>query len=417
MRILFLTHNFPPEANAVAIRTYEHAKLWVKMGHQVEVVTCAPNHPKGKLYEGFRNALFQRERMDGIDVVRVWTFLAANEGVVMRSLNYLSFLVSATAQAWRIAKPDIVVSTSPQLLTGFTGFPISRLKGVPWVLEIRDLWPESIVAVGALGRGPVVRALEALERFAYRKADHIVSVTTSFLDHFEDLGVPREKATVVTNGADIELFSEPQRDAALAGELGLTGKFVAAYVGTHGMAHALTTVLDAADRLRGRDDIRFLLVGSGAEQTLLRERRDAKGLANVVMLDQQPRHRMPAIWGLANASIVHLRKTPVFRTVIPSKIFEAMAAGVPTLLGVEGEAADIVTDAKAGLLFEPENAGALAEAVIRLADNPELTRSLGENGRQAARERYDRRVLAAQYLELLQKSVADRQDSPVQAPL
>jgi glycosyltransferase involved in cell wall biosynthesis len=326
-------------------------------------------------------------------------------------------LVSATAQAWRIAKPDIVVSTSPQLLTGLTGFPISRLKGVPWVLEIRDLWPDSIVAVGALERGPVVRVLEALERFAYRKADHIVSVTTSFLDHFEDLGVPREKATVVTNGADIELFSEPKHDAALVGELGLTGKFVAAYVGTHGMAHALATVLDAADRLRGRNDIRFLLVGSGAEQTLLRERRDAMGLANVVMLDQQPRHRMPAIWGLADASIVHLRKTPVFRTVIPSKIFEAMAAGVPTLLGVEGEAADIVTDAKAGLLFEPENAGALAEAVTRLADNPELTKSLGDNARHAATERYDRRVLAARYLELLQRSVADSQGSQIQAPL
>jgi glycosyltransferase involved in cell wall biosynthesis len=256
-----------------------------------------------------------------------------------------------------------------------------------------------------------VRVLEALERFAYRKADHIVSVTSSFIDHFAGLGVPRAKVSVVTNGADIELFSEPQHDAELAAELGISGKFVAAYVGTHGMAHALTTLLDAANRLRGRDDIRFLLVGSGAEQALLRERRDAMGLANVIMLDQQPRHRMPAIWGLANASIVHLRKTPVFRTVIPSKIFEAMAAGVPTLLGVEGEAADIVTDAKAGLLFEPENAGALVEAVIRLADNPELTRSLGENGRQAAREHYDRRLLAARYLELLQIVLTDYQRS------
>jgi glycosyltransferase involved in cell wall biosynthesis len=402
MRILFLTHNFPPETNAVAIRTYEHAKLWVKMGHEVEVVTCAPNHPKGKLYAGFRNALFQRERMDGIDVTRVWSFLAANEGLVLRSLNYLSFPMSASVQSWRLARPDVVVSTSPQMLTALSGYLISRLKGAPWVLEIRDLWPESVVAVGVLKRGFLVRALEALERFAYRKADHIVSVTSSFVDHFESLGVPREKTSVVTNGADIELFAEPRRSPELASELGVAGKFVAAYVGTHGLAHALATVLDAADRLRGRDNIRFLLVGSGAEQARLRERRDAMGLANVIMLEQQPRHRMPEIWGLADASIVHLRATPLFRTVIPSKIFEAMAASVPTLLGVEGEAAAIVADAEAGLLFEPENAGALADAVVRLAENPELARRLGANGRRAVTEHYDRRVLAARYAELLQ---------------
>jgi glycosyltransferase involved in cell wall biosynthesis len=403
MRILFLTHNFPPETNAVAIRTYEHAKLWVKMGHEVEVVTCAPNHPKGVLYDGFRNALFQRERMDGIDVTRVWSFLAANEGIVLRSLNYLSFPLSASVQSWRLAKPDVVVSTSPQMLTALSGYLISRFKRAPWVLEIRDLWPESVVAVGIMKRGILVSALEALERFAYRKADHIVSVTNSFRDHFAALGVPQEKVSVITNGADIELFSRPEHDPVLAHELGVAGKFVVAYVGTHGLAHSLTTVLDAADRLRGRDDIRFLLVGSGAEQARLRERRDAKGLANVIMLEQQPRHRMPHIWGLVDASIVHLRKTPLFRTVIPSKIFEAMAAGVPTLLGVEGEAAALLTDAEAGLLFEPENARALADAVARLAADPELVKRLGANGRRAAREHYDRRALAARYAELLER--------------
>jgi glycosyltransferase involved in cell wall biosynthesis len=244
--------------------------------------------------------------------------------------------------------------------------------------------------------------LEAIERFAYRKADHIVSVTRSFTDHFAGLGVPRAKVSVVTNGADIALFAEPRYDAALASELGLAGKFVAAYVGTHGMAHALSTVLDAADRLRAHDDIRFLLVGSGAEQARLRERRDALRLDNVIMLDQQPRYRMPAIWGLADASIVHLRKAPLFRTVIPSKIFEAMAAGVPTLLGVDGESAEIVAGAEAGLLFEPENAEALADAVLRLAANPNLAKRLGDNGRRAVKERYDRRHLATRYAELLQ---------------
>jgi len=403
MKILFLTHNFPPETNALASRTYEHAKLWVKMGHQVEVVTCAPNHPRGRLYPGYRNALFQRERMDGIDVVRVWTFLAANEGIVLRSLNYLSFLLSGGLQSIRLRRPDVVVSSSPQMFSGLVGYPVSRLKRAPWVLEIRDLWPESIVAVGAVQRGRFIRAFETVERFAYRKADHIVSVTNSFLCHFDALSVPRGKVSVVTNGADLELFAEPARDPALAAELGLTGKFVAAYVGTHGMAHALSTVLQAAERLRDRDDIRFLLVGSGAEQASLREQRDAMKLTNVVMLDQQPRSRMPAIWGLTGASIVHLRNTPLFRTVIPSKIFEAMAMGVPVLLGVEGEAAAIVTEAKAGLLFEPENADALAAAVKRLADDRGEAVALGENARRAARDKFDRRVLAERFLALLEQ--------------
>jgi glycosyltransferase involved in cell wall biosynthesis len=409
MKILFLTHNFPPETNALASRTYEHAKLWVKMGHQVEVVTCAPNHPKGRLYPGYRNALFQRERMDGIDVVRVWTFLAANEGIVLRSLNYLSFLLSGALQSIRLQRPDVVVSSSPQMFSGLIGYPVSRFKRAPWVLEIRDLWPESIVAVGAVQRGRFIRALEAVERFAYRKADHIVSVTNSFLRHFDALGVPQDKISVVTNGADLDLFAEPVRDPALAAELGLEGKFVAAYVGTHGMAHALGTVLQAADRLRERDDIRFLLVGSGAEQESLRAQRDAMQLRNVVMLDQQPRNRMPAIWGLAGASVVHLRNTPLFRTVIPSKIFEAMAMGIPILLGVEGEAAAIVTDADAGLLFGPENADALAKVVMRLADDRRQAVALGENGRRAAREKFDRRVLAERFLALL-KRVARRDE-------
>ena len=403
MKILFLTHNFPPETNALASRTYEHAKLWVKMGHQVEVVTCAPNHPKGRLYPGYRNALFQREQIDGICVVRVWTFLAANEGIVLRSLNYLSFLLSGALQSIRLQRPDVVVSSSPQMFSGLVGYPVSRFKRAPWILEIRDLWPESIVAVGAVERGRFIRALEAVERFAYRKADHIVSVTNSFLRHFDALSVPRDKVSVVTNGADLDLFAEPVRDPALAAELGLTGKFVVAYVGTHGMAHALGTVLQAADRLRDRDDVRFLLVGSGAEQASLRARRDAMRLENVVMLDQQPRSRMPAIWGLAGASVVHLRNTPLFRTVIPSKIFEAMAMGIPILLGVEGEAATIVTEANAGLLFEPENADALAAAVRRLADDRVQAAALGENGRRAAHEKFDRRGLAERYLALLER--------------
>jgi glycosyltransferase involved in cell wall biosynthesis len=407
MKILVLAHNFPPESSPLAVRTYEHAKWWVKMGHRVQIVTTAPNYPNGVLYPGHRNPLLSRETVDGIDVVRVWTFLAANRGETLRSISFVSYLLSVVLQTARFDLADVVVSSSPQLLAGFSGYPVSRLTRRPWVLEIRDLWPESIVAVGAMQRGAVVDALEAVERFAYRRADHIVPVSGAFRPHIEGCGIAREKITVLHNGANLELFTAPKQNPTLAGELGLAGKFVVAYCGTLGMAHALETVLEAARRLTARDDIRFLLVGGGAEQTKLRQMRDDRNLNNVVILDRQPHERMPEIWGLANASIVHLRDTALFRTVIPSKMFEAMALGLPIVLGVQGEAERILTEAGAGIAVQPENAEAMAKAVEQLADSPGLAVSLGANGRRAVHERYDRRVIAEQYVSLLQRIVTE----------
>lgn len=403
MRILFLAHDFPPETSPLASRTYEHAREWVKMGHEVEVVTAAPNYPDGILYPGYRNATFSRETVDGIDVVRIWTFLAANKGQLRRSMSFISYLVSATLQSVRLRRPDLVLSSSPQLLAGLAGYPVSRMKRAPWILEVRDLWPESIVTVGAMRRGGLIRLLESLERFAYRKAAHLVPVSGGFLSHFEKSGIPRSKATVLTNGANLALFEPSRRNAALAVELDLAGKFVAAYCGTIGMAHSLETLLDAADSLRHRDDIRFLIVGGGAEREKLWTMRDERALSNVVMLDRQPRERMPDIWGLADACIVHLLNTPLYRTVIPSKMFEAMALALPLVLGVRGEAERIVSDAGCGLVVEPQNAAAVADAVERLADDPPLRRILGANGRRAVEADYDRVRIAARYARLLQQ--------------
>lgn len=407
MRILILAHNFPPESSPLAVRTYEHAKWWVKLGHQVEVATTAPNYPNGVLYAGHRNPLLSRETVDGIDVVRVWTFLAANRGEALRSISFASYFLSVVAQAPRFSRADVVLSSSPQLLAGLAGYPMSRLQRRPWVLEVRDLWPESIVAVGAMSRGRTIKALEALERFAYRNADHIVPVSGAFRPHIEACGIAPEKITVLHNGANLELFAAPVKNPKLAEELGLAGKFVAAYCGTLGMAHALEAVLEAADLLRARDDVRFLMVGGGAEAAKLRQLRDQRNLDNVVILDRQPHDRMPEIWGLANASIVHLRDTPLFRTVIPSKMFEVMALGLPIILGVQGEAERILTEAEAGIAVQPESAAAIAKAVEQLADSPGLAGALGANGRRAVQERYDRRVIAEQYVSLLQRVVAE----------
>lgn len=403
MRILFLSHYFPPEVNAPASRTFEHCRAWTASGHRVTVVTCAPNHPRGIVYEGYRNRLWSRERHGDIDVIRLWTTLAANERFFWRSLNYLSFLFSCVVAAPFLPGADVVVTTSPQFFNGLAGYPVSWFKRARWVLEIRDLWPESIVAVGGLKRGAIVRWLERLEFFAYRHADLIVTVTDSFKRYVVAKGITAAKIEVIKNGADLNLYRPGTGDASLVHELGLAGKFVASYFGTHGMAHHLETILDAAHLLRARTDIVFLMAGDGAERNRLEELQRSRGLTNVQILGQQPKSRLPSLWDLSSASIVHLRASPVFTTVIPSKIFESLAMEKPVLLGVEGEAADLIRDSGGGVCFKPESADQLAGAVLSLAADREAAGAMGKRGREYVVAHFDRERLARRFQSLLEE--------------
>ena len=403
MRILFLSHYFPPEVNAPASRTYEHCKQWVQDGHEVTVVTCTPNHPRGIVYEGYRNKLFQREVKDGIQVVRVWTYVTANEGFLKRTLNYLSYMLAAVCVAPFLSNFDVVLSTSPQFFNGLAGYPVSRFKRAPWILEIRDLWPESIVAVGAITNRPVIRFLEGLELFAYRKADHLVALTDAFKAHILAKGISSKQVTVIKNGADFSLYKKPPHGHTnLLRELGLEGKFVASYFGTHGMAHHLETVLEAALELKEWKDIVFLLIGDGAERNRLVTMRDEKKLSNVLMLEQQPKENMPELWSLSSVSLVLLKKSALFKTVLPSKIFESMAMERPVILGVEGESAELVLSAGGGICIEPESSKDLAIQVLKLYRNPTLRQELGSSGRRYVLEHFDRQVLARRYADVMQ---------------
>jgi len=402
MRILFLSHYFPPEVNAPASRTYEHCKQWVQDGHEVTVVTCAPNHPRGIVYDGYRNKLFQRAEKDGIQVIRVWSYVTANEGFLKRTLNYLSYMLAAVCLAPFLSNFDIVLSTSPQFFNGLAGYLVSRLKRLPWILEIRDLWPESIVAVGAITNRPVIRLLEGMELFAYRKADHLVVVTDAFKAHMMKRGIVSKKVTVIKNGVDFSLYKKPPHGSRdLSRELGLEDKFVASYFGTHGMAHHLETVLEAAHELREWKDIVFLLVGDGAERSRLVTMRDEMKLSNVVLLDQQPKNKMPELWSLSSVSVVLLKKSALFKTVIPSKIVESMAMERPVILGVEGESAELVLSAGGGICIEPESSKDLAIQVLKLYRDPMLRQELGSSGRRYVLEHFDRRVLARQFADVM----------------
>jgi glycosyltransferase involved in cell wall biosynthesis len=402
MKILFLSHYFPPEVNAPASRTFEHCREWAAQGHEVTVVTCAPNHPRGRVYDGYRNRLWQWDERDGIRIVRLWTFISANEGFLKRTLNYVSFMVSAIVAAPFLPKADIVLTTSPQFFNGLAGHFVSRLKRAPWLLEIRDLWPESILVVGAITNQSVIRFLEWLELFAYRKADRIVPVTDAFKRYMVEKGIAREKITVIKNGVDLTRYQPAPANAAVRAEIGLEGKFVASYVGTHGMAHHLETVLEAAKLLRHRPDVAFLLIGDGAERARLLGMKEAAGLDNVVMLPQQPKERMPALWAASDISLVLLKKSDLFKTVIPSKIFESMAMERPIVLGVEGEAAEIVQAAGAGICIEPENAAALAAAVEDLAGDALRRAKIGRSAREFVATHFDRTILAQRYLAVLE---------------
>ncbi|MDP9137918.1 MAG: glycosyltransferase family 4 protein [Pseudomonadota bacterium] len=412
MHILFLTDNFPPEVNAPASRTFEHCREWVKRGHRVTVITGAPNFPAGRVFDGYRNRLRSRESMDGIDVIRVWTYVASNKGFVRRTLDYVSFMVSAVPASLGVRDVDVIVATSPQLFTPCAAYLASLLKRRPFVFELRDLWPESIRAVGAIKNSRILNALEQLELFLYRRAAHVVSVTHAFKQNLIDRGIAAEKISVTTNGADLCRFNPMPRDEALAARLGLTGKTVVGYVGTHGMAHALDTILRAAQRLKlepAARDVRFMFLGDGAEKASLKAMAAENSLDNVVFLDSVPRNEVARYWSLVDLALIHLKRTPLFETVIPSKLFECMAMGLPILHGVAGESARIITREGCGVLFQPESSDELADSILELASDPMRRQQLSQRGREAA-ARYDRSALAAEMLQILHNVRASRDD-------
>ncbi len=404
MHILFLSDNFPPEGNAPATRTYEHAVEWVRAGHRVTVITCAPNFPEGVLYEGYRNRWYQRERMNGIEVVRVKTYITANEGFLKRILDYISFGVTGCIAGLFQKRPDVIVSTSPQFFCACGAWVLSALRRKPWVFELRDIWPASITAVGAMKKGLVIRALEKLELFLYRRADRIVSVTNSFRTELIARGVDGDKIDVVINGVDLSTYQPaPAKDRGFAGQYGLDGKFVVAYIGTHGMAHALEKVLDAAALLQEHRDICFLFAGGGAGRAPLEAAAAQRGLPNVVLVPRQPKAMMPALWSVCDISLISLKDTPLFQQVIPSKIFESMGMGLPMIIACpEGEATGIIRETGSGLVVPPESPRQLADAVLALHQDAGRLKALAANSARAA-PLYDRQAMAVRMLGVFER--------------
>lgn len=406
MKILFLTENFPPETNAAATRVFERACYWVEDGHDVTILTCAPNFPEGRLFPGYRNRWHQVEIMSNIRVVRVKTFIAPNAGVLLRTLDFLSFMITAFAGGLFEKKPDIVAATSPQFFAAVGGWALALCRRIPFVFELGDLWPASIIAVGAMKQSLLLRMMERLELFLYRRSAAIVALTDAFKANLVSRGIAADKIAVVKNGVDLRRYDPLPRDADLAAQYNLADKFTVGYVGTHGMAHALDNVLAAAELLKDQDQIRFVLAGPGSLRDTLIADAQKRGLDNVVFIPPQPKSRMPAVWSLCNVALVHLRSDPVFADVIPSKIFEAMAMGLPLLIAVpKGEATSIVEADGAGIAVAPEAPAALAETVRRMAGDEALCNTLGAASLAAA-PHHSREFQANAMLTVLAATVA-----------
>jgi len=405
VHILFLTDNFPPEVNAPASRTFEHCREWVKLGERVTVITCVPNFPKGKVFSGYKNRLWQAETIEGIRVIRIWSYITANEGFVRRSLDYVSFMVSATIASLFVKKVDVVIGTSPQFFTVCAAYVVGLLRRIPWVFELRDIWPESIKAVGSMGDGFFYRSLEKLELFLYKKASRIIALTHSFKRELVLRGISAEKIDVITNGVDLSLFQPRSKNQALLKKLGLEDQFVAGYIGTIGMAHGLEILVEAAEILQGMPaagNIHILILGDGARKGVLKRLSDQKQLKNITFVDAVPKSEVSDYWSLLDISIIHLKKDPLFEKVIPSKLFECMAMEIPVLHGVSGESADMVTYHQVGEVFESGDADKLSALISSLNQNSLVLNAMKSKGALAAKT-YNRSYLAAMMLASIQK--------------
>lgn len=402
MKLLFLTDNFPPEVNAPATRTYEHCREWVKNGIDVTVITCFPNFPEGKLFPGYRNKLYQVEKMDGIKVVRVFTFITANEGFVKRTLDYISFGVAAFI-AGLFIKTDLIVATSPQFFAAFFARWLAFFKRKKWIMEVRDLWPESIKTVGAMKEGRVYHFLEWLELRLYKSAKRIITVTDTFKTRITDRGIDASKIEVVKNGANLSLYTPREKNITIAKELGVEGKFVVSFIGTLGLAHKLSFIINAATKIQD-PTIHFLIIGAGADKRNLEELLERLKPANVSLHGMIPKEKVPDYISVSDISLINLKKSETFKTVIPSKIFESTAMQKPILLGVDGEARAIVESYPVGLFFEPENENDFIEKLLTLRNNVELYDRLKSNCLKLATD-YDRTKLAAK-LEKIFKRVS-----------
>ncbi len=403
MKIGLVSHYFWPELGAPSARLLEMGRVWAARGHEVVAVTNFPNHPTGVVPADYAGRSFMLERVQGITVARCRTYATPNRGFVKKTLGHLNFMLQSVLQGHAsLAGAGVLVASSPTLFAAVGAWWLARRLRAPLVIEVRDLWPGIFSELGVIRQRWLIRALEGLEMFLYRQSTAVVTVTRGFATDIAGRGVDPGKLHVIPNGVDLEAFTPGPASPELLERLGLAGKFVVLYCGAHGISHALSRILEVAEALRGDPRLRFLFVGEGSEKEGLQAAARARDLTNVLFHAAVERERVLAFYRSADVCLVPLRDVPLFRTFIPSKMFEILACGRPIVAALAGEAAEILAASGAALLAPPEDVRAIAEAVTRLAAEPALCAELAARGRPFVALHYDRGALADRYLSLLE---------------
>lgn len=401
MNIAVFSHYFSPEIGAPSARIHDMARQWIEMGHEVQVITCFPNHPTGQLYPGYQSGRYAMEMIDGITVHRNWTYITPNKGFIKKSVGHFSFWVSSRFLSLpRMKQPNVAIGTSPTFFAAMSAAVAAGRFQVPFIMEVRDLWPACFVDLGVIRNQRLIRLLERWEVALYQRANHIVTVTSAFRDELVRRSISSKKITSIPNGADEEFWIPKERSGFLDNAAGGSRGFNVLYIGAHGISQALIRILEAAREFKNCTDVRFFLIGEGAEKARLQILAGEMGLANLHFLDPVDKDRVRACYADADICLVPLRKIPLFKTFIPSKMFEMLAMGCPIVASVEGEAAAILKASGGAVVVPPEDSRSIAAAIRKIKSDPALAATMGIRGRAFVVANYSRRALAARYIEV-----------------
>jgi colanic acid biosynthesis glycosyl transferase WcaI len=404
LSVLFLTPYYPPEVGAPQARIYELALRLQQKGHQVSVLTTFPNYPSGVVPKEWRGQLFWKGEDHGIKVYRTWSYATPNKGFYKRILGQLSFVVSSCLAGLFLPRVDAIIVESPPLFDGFAGVFLSTFKRAPYILNVADLWLDAAVQMGMLRNPRLIRLARQVESYFYRRSAIVFAVTSGVRRDIVDSGILEQKVILFRNAVDTEFFTPLPPQPDVRRELGAKdGDLLVMYAGTLGMAQQVDAIVDAAALFHqdGNSAVQFVFLGDGSEKDNLSRKAQDLGLNNVRFLGVHPKSRMPALLGAADCVLVSVRDLKVLESALPTKMFEAMACCKPVVLAARGEAAEALAEARAGVSAQPGDPVSIHDAILRLQQQPEQRREMGQNGRLYVLAHFSRDQRAGQLSQIL----------------
>lgn len=408
MRILYISQYFPPEVGATQTRAYEMARNWVRLGHQVTMLTEFPNHPSGIIPKSYKRKLYEIADLEGIKVIRVWVKTSAEKNFRTRMLFYITFMFNAFLAGIFLAKGkyDLIYASSPPLFVGGAAVSLNFIKRIPMVFEVRDLWPESAIALGELHNQKAIDAATWLEEACYQKAHFVIVVTQGFYDRLIERGIRANKLLIIPNGANVELFTfKPSGRERIRNELGMHGKFLVIYAGILGLAQGLEVIIEAARLLHENPHIHFLIIGEGPKKAELMSLAASYSLQNLTFLPEKPWEQIPDYLSASDLAVIPLKKADIFKGTLPSKLFDAWSCERPVVISIDGEARNLVEGVGGGIYCPPEEAKKLAEAIVHLMENQDERNLMGKQGRKYTLENRSRTALAEKLISFLEANL------------